>query len=64
MKIPSNEKVVVSYVFEGIKCYAITQNALKGKFTLYKIINNDYQKMITADSPLIFNEAVKNDRGE
>ena len=59
MKIPSNEKIVVSYVFEGVKCYAVTQNALKGKFTLYKISNNDYQKMTTADSPADLNEMVK-----
>ena len=64
MKIPSGEKIVVSYVFEGVKCYAVTQNALKGKFTLYKIINNDYQKMTTADSPADLNEMVKKDRGE
>lgn len=62
MKISNNEKIVVSYVFEGVKYYVITQNALKGKFTLYKIVNNDYQKIITADSPASFNEAVKKDR--
>lgn len=62
MKIPNNEKIVVSYVFEGIKCYAVTQNALKGKFTLYKIVDNDYQKMTTADSPVGFDKVVAKDR--
>lgn len=64
MKISSSEKIMVSYVFEGVKCYTVTQNALNGKFTLYKIIDNDYQKMVTANSPLGFNEAVAKDRGE
>ena len=59
MKIPNNEKIVMSYVFEGVKCYLVTQNALKGKFTLYKIINGDYQKTMTANSPLEFDETVK-----
>ena len=64
MKIPSNEKIVASYVFEGVKCYSVTQNALKGKFTLYKIINGDYQKMMTANSPLEFDGAIKRDRNK
>jgi hypothetical protein len=64
MKIPNNETIVVSYVFEGVKCYSVTQNALKGKFTLYKIVDKDYQKMATADSPIEFDEMVAKDRGE
>ena len=63
MKIPSNEKVMVSYVFEGVKCYVTTHNALKGKFTLYKQMEDDYQKLKTADSPLEFDEIVEKDRG-
>lgn len=63
MKIPSNEKVMVSYVFEGVKCYTTTYNALKGKFTLYKIVDDDCQKLKTADSPLEFDEIVEKDRG-
>jgi hypothetical protein len=62
--IPINEQIVASYVFEGVKCYTVTQNALKGKFTLYKIVNKDYQKIITADSPLKFGEIVAKDREE
>ena len=60
--IPINEQIVASYVFEGVKCYAVTHNALKGKFTLYKIVNNDYQKLSTADSPLEFAQLVAKDR--
>ena len=64
MRIPNNEKIVMSYVFEGVKCYLVTQNALKGKFTLYKIMNNDYHKIMTATSPLEFDETVKKDRSK
>jgi hypothetical protein len=63
MKMPSNEKIMVSYVFEGVKCYITTYNALKGKFTLYKITGDDYQKLKTTDSPLEFDEIVEKDRG-
>jgi hypothetical protein len=61
--IPSNEKIVVSHLFEGVKCYVTTHNALKGKFTLYKIVDNDYQRMTTANSPVNFDEIIKKDRG-
>lgn len=64
MKIPNNEKTMVSYIFEGAKCYIITQNTINGKFTLYKIIDNDYQKLKTAESPIEFDEIVKKDRSK
>lgn len=62
MKIPTNERIVVTYTFEGVKEYIATHNALKGKFTLYKIVDNDYQKLKTTTSPLEFDEIVKKDR--
>lgn len=62
MKIPASERIVVTYTFEGIKEFIVTHNALKGKFTLYKIIDNDYQKLKTTTSPLEFDEIVKKDR--
>jgi hypothetical protein len=64
MKIPSNEKIMVSYVFEGVKCYSVTYNALRGKFTLYKIIDSDYQRMKVAESPIEFDEIVEKDRSK
>ena len=64
MKISNNEKIMASYVFEGVKCYTVTQNALNGKFTLYKIADKDYQKMATANSPSRFDEVVAKDRKE
>ena len=64
MKIPNTEQITMSYVSEGVKCYTVTQNALKGNFTLYKIVNKDYQKIATANSPLEFDKVVAKDRGE
>lgn len=62
MKIPKNEKSMVSHVFDGIKCYITTQNTVNGKFSLYKVINNDYEKISTADTPLKFDEVIAKDR--
>ncbi len=62
MKIPKNEKGMVSYIYDGEKRYYITQNTINGKFTLYKITGDDYEKMATADSPLKLDEVIKKDR--
>lgn len=64
MKIPSNEKIVVTYVYEGVDSYVVTHNALKGKYTLYKIISGDYQKIKISESPLEFDAIVKKDRSK
>ena len=61
MKIPKNEKVLLTYVFEGVDCYVVTRNILR-KYTLYKIADGDYQKMKTAESPLEFDRVVEKDR--
>ena len=65
MKIPKNEKCMVSYIYDDEIRYRITQNTINGKFTLYKTIkNDDYEKMSTADSPLKLDEVIKKDRKE
>ena len=64
MKIPSNEKIVVNYVFEDVKCYIATHNVIRGKYTLYKIIDGDYQRLKVSDSPLEFYEIIEEDRSE
>ena len=61
MKIPQSEKPVMTYVFDGVDCYQVTRNAV-GKYTLYKILNKDYQKIKTDDSAIKFDEIVKKDR--
>ena len=64
MKIPSNEKIVVNYVYEGIKDFIATYHPLKGKYTLYKIIDGDYQRIKIADTPIGFDEIIEKDRSK
>lgn len=61
MKIPKNETKMTTYVFDGVKCYTITRNNL-GRYTLYKIIDDDYQKMKMADSPKDLEVVIDKDR--
>jgi hypothetical protein len=63
MKISKHEKILMTYVFEDIKCYAVTRDVL-GRYTLYKILGDDYQKLKTAETPLDFDEIVKKDRSK
>jgi hypothetical protein len=62
MKMPKNEKIIHTYIFEGIDCYVVTRNIFE-KYTLYKIIDGDYQKLKTAETPLEFDKIIKKDRG-
>jgi len=61
MNISKQEKIVLTYVFEGVDCYIVTQNNLQ-KYILYKIIDGGYQKLKTSNTPLDFDEIVKKDR--
>ena len=63
MKIPKQEEIVMTYVFEGVKCYVITRSLLR-QYTLYKIIGDDYKKLKTADTPIEFDKIVEKDRGK
>ena len=63
MKIPKHEKILMTYAFEGVKCYAVTRDAFE-KYTLYKIVDDDYVKLKTAESPLEFDKIVKKDRSK
>lgn len=62
MNIPKQEKIMTTYIFDGVKCYLETRNAA-GKYVLYKILNNDYQKLKTSETPVDFYEVIKKDRG-
>lgn len=63
MKVPNNEKTVLTYVFDGVSCYTITRNTV-GKYVLYKIIDDDWQKLKTAESPLELDKIVAKDRSK
>jgi hypothetical protein len=65
MKTPINEKIAVTYLSEeGVKEYVVTHHPLKGKYTLYRIVNNTLQRMKIADTPIEFDELVEEDRSE
>ena len=64
MRIPKQEKIMVSYIYDGIKRYIVTQHSVTRKFSLYKLLtDNDYEKLKTAESPIKFEEIIKKDRG-
>ena len=64
MKIPSSEKIMVTYLFDGVAEYIATRNAIKGKYTLYKVNNGDYQKIKTDNTPIEFDEIVEKNRSK
>lgn len=61
MKIPKQEKTVLTYTFDGVKCYIVTRTPLE-KYVLYKIVDSDYQKLKTSENPLEFDKIVEKDR--
>ena len=63
MKMSEHEEILVTYLFDGIKCYVATRDVF-GKYTLYKIINDDYKKLKTANTPLEFDEIIEKDRSK
>ena len=63
MKIPKNEDTLLTYIFDDIASYTVTRNIL-GKYTLYKIVYGDYQKLKSADSAADFDNIVKKDRSK
>ena len=63
MKIPKQETIMVSYIFENITEYVATHNIL-GKYILYKKNNNDYQKIKVSDNPLEFDRIIETERSK
>lgn len=63
MKLSKQETIMETYIFDGIASYIVTRNLI-GKYTLYKIIDDDYQKLKIAESPIGFDKIIKKDRGE
>ena len=62
MRIPKQEQLMTTYTFGGVAHYVATRNSV-GKYVLYKIVDNDYQKMQTSASPLDFDKVIEKDRG-
>ena len=63
MKLSKKEQVLRVYKYDDVDCYAVTRNA-SGQYTLYRIIDGDYQKMKTSESAANFTQLVEKDRGE
>ena len=61
MKISNKERIMVSYIFEGITEYVATRTIL-GKYILYKKTNDDYKKIKTSDNPLEFDSIIEKER--
>ena len=62
MKISQQETIMRTYIYDGVERYIETRNLL-GKYILYKIIDNDYQKLKVADTPIEFKKIIEKDRG-
>jgi hypothetical protein len=66
MKIPKQETIVETYLrdeTDDTKEYIVTRNLL-GKYTLYKVKENDYEKVKTADTPIEFKKIARKDWSE
>lgn len=63
MELPKQETIVLSYISNGEKTYTVTRNIV-GKYTLYKIINDDYKKIKTGSNPLDFDKIINKERGK
>lgn len=61
MKVSKQETIMQTYIFDGVESYIITRNLL-GKYILYKIVNNDYQKLKVAESPIELDKIIKKER--
>ena len=57
--IPNTENGVgTSCTTESGDKYLITQNPLKGEFTLWKCLNDGFERISTSDSPLDFDNII------
>ena len=62
MKIPKNEDIITEYAFNGVIDHVATQHLLTDKFTLYKLIENSYEKIKTDETPIGFDDIIKKNR--
>lgn len=62
MKIPKNENIVTEYAVNGIIDYVATQHLLTNKFTLYKLIENGYERIKVTETPISFDDIIKKNR--
>ena len=61
MKLPKQEQIMTTYLFDGVADYVATRNP-NGKYVLYKVLDDDYRKVQTSASPLDFDKVIEKDR--
>lgn len=57
--IPENEIQQVTQVAKSGKTFWITFNPTKGRFTLWRKVGNEYERLSTAANPLDFDEEIE-----
>ena len=58
--IPENEIQQVAQITKSGKTFWITFNQTKGRFTLWRKVGNEYERISTAANPLDFDELIDN----
>ena len=58
--IPENEIQQVTQIAKSGKTFWITFNPAKGRFTLWRKVGNEYERISTAANPLDFDELIDN----
>lgn len=59
--IPSSENIKVTCFTKSNESgdkYLITQCRLKEKYTLWKCVEDEFEKILTSDSPIDFNDII------
>lgn len=54
--LPKNEKLCLTYKIENKNQFVITFNAIKQIYTIYKVLNDGYEKLGTGNNPLKLEE--------
>lgn len=60
MKISKQETITERYIKDGVEYYVVTRNNLS-KYTLYKVKEDDYEKIKMSGTPIGFREIVEKD---
>jgi hypothetical protein len=63
MRISKQETIMETYIKDGVADYIITRNSL-GKYILYKVKEDDYEKLKTAETPVGFQGIIEKNRGK
>lgn len=57
--IPENEIQQVTQITKSGKTFWITFNPTKGRFTLWRKVGNEYERLSTATNPLDFDKEIE-----